>query len=102
MVQNLTRSGEYPRNTLPSDLLQKVLKLVPMKETGPEFYVVIMITVISDSYASLVETLNHRKSIKLNDLPGENVADFCDTILVDDEHLVSAGAFNLKNLGYII
>ena len=66
-------------------LLQKVLKLVPLTATGLEVYVVTMTTVISNSCASLVETLNHMKSLKLKDFLGENVSDFCDTILVDSE-----------------
>ena len=49
-----------------------------------------------------METLNHMESLKLTDHPGENVAVWRDTILVDDERLESAGTFNPKHLGYII
>ena len=102
MVQNLKWSGVYPRSTLLSDFLQKVQKLVPLTETGPEVYVATMTTVLSDYYDYLVETLNHMNSLKIKDNPGENFTDCCDTILVDAEHLGSAGAFNTKHLGYII
>ena len=83
-------------------LLQKVLELVTLTETGPEVYVATMTTVLSDYYDYLVETLNHMNSLKIKDNPGENFTDYCDTILVDAEHLGSAGAFNTKHLGYII
>ena len=36
IVQNLTWSVVYLRSTLSNDLLQKVLTLVPLTETGPE------------------------------------------------------------------
>ena len=102
MVHNLTWSVVFLRSTLPSALIQKVLKLVPLISTGPEFYVATMNTVIYDQYAYLVETLNHTKSLKLRDHPGDNVADFWNTILVDDDFLESAGPFNTDHLGYII
>ena len=41
------------------------------------------------------------KSLKLTSYPGENVTDFCAAILVDSDHLESAGAFNPKHLWYI-
>ena len=102
VVQNLTWSGVYLRRNLSSDLLQKILKLVPLKETGPEVYVATMITALYDYYDYLVDALNHMKSIKLKDHPGGNVTDFCDAILVDVERLESVGAFKPENLGYII
>ena len=40
-------------------------------------------------------------SLKLKIHPGENVKDCCAAILVDAEHLESAGAFNPEHLGYI-
>ena len=40
--------------------------------------------------------------LKLKDRPGQNVANFCDTILVDAERLQSVGAFKPYHLGYII
>ena len=98
MVQNLTWSGVYLRSTLSYALLQKLLKLVPLTATRPEVYVTTMTTVLSNSYDSLVETLNHMKSLKLKDQPGENVRDCCDAILVEDERLESAGAFKNKQL----
>ena len=77
-----------------SDLLQKILKLVPLAATVTEFYVAIITNVLSGSYDSLVDTLNHMKSLKLKDCPGGNIADYCDAILVDAEHFESDGYFN--------
>ena len=51
-------------STLSSDILQKVLELVLLTATGPEVYVATMTTVISDSYDSLVEALNHMNNLK--------------------------------------
>ena len=65
IVQNLTWSGVYLRNTLSNDLLRKVLTLVPLTATGPEVYVATMTTIISNSYYSLVDTLKHMKNLKL-------------------------------------
>ena len=45
MVHNLTWSGEYPRSTLLSALIQKILKLVLLIETGPDVYVTTMTNV---------------------------------------------------------
>ena len=91
----------YLRSTLSNTLLQKVLTLVPLTATGPEVYVAIMTTFLSDSYDALEETLNHMKSLKLNSYPGENVTDCCAAILVDSERLESSGAFKSEHLGYI-
>ena len=85
-------SGAYLRSNFSSTLLQNLLKLVLLSAIGPKVYVVTMITVISHSYGYLVETLNHMKSLKIKDNPGENVADCCDEILVDDERLESIGS----------
>ena len=104
IVQNLTWSGVYLKSTFSNDLLKKVLTLVPLTATGPEVYVSTMTTIISDSYYSLVDTLNHMNSIKLKDHPGGGgvVADCYDAILVNVESLESDGAFNPEHLGYII
>ena len=67
VVQNLTWSGVYLSSTLSNDLLQKELTLVPLTATGPEVYVATMTTIISDSYSSLVDTLNQINSLKLKD-----------------------------------
>ena len=82
IVQNLTWSGVYLRSTLSNDLLQRVLTLVPLTATEPEVYVATMINIISNSYYSLVDTLNHMKNLKLKDLPGRDVADCYDVVLV--------------------
>ena len=41
------------------------------------------------------------KSLKLKSYPGENFTDLCAAILLGDELLESAGAFNTEHLGYI-
>ena len=102
MVQNLTYSGVYLGITFSYDLLQKVLKLVSLTTTRPEVCIATMSTVISDYYYSLVETLNHMKSLKLNDHPEDNVAYCCDAILVDADCLEISIAFKPEHLGYII
>ena len=101
IVQNLTWSGVYLRITLSNTLLQNVLTLVPLIETGPEVFVTTMTTFLYDSDDSLEETFTHVKSLKLKSYPRENVTYCCAAILVDAEHLESAGAFNPEHLGYI-
>ena len=92
----------YMGISLSSAILQKILKLVPLTSTGPEVYVATMTTVLSNYYDSLVDTINHTKSLKLKDHPWGNVTDFCDAILVYVERLESAVSFKPENLGYII
>ena len=75
--------------------------MVPLIATGPEVYFATMTTVLSNYYDSLVDTLNHIKSLKLKDHPGGNVKDCCNEILVDADHLGSARAFKPTHLGYI-
>ena len=75
IVQNVTWSGVYLRSTLSNDLLQKVLTLVPMTATGTEVYVTTTTPIISDSYYSLVDTLNLMKNLKLKYNPGRDAAD---------------------------
>ena len=89
-------------STLSNDLLQRVLILVPLTATGPEVYVATMNTIISDSYYSLMDTLNQMKNPKLKDHPDRDAADCHDEILVTVESLESAGAFKPEHLGYII
>ena len=69
-VQNLTWSGVYLRSNLSNTILQKVLKLVPLTETGHEVFVAAMATFLSAYYDALEETLTHTKSIKLKIYPG--------------------------------
>ena len=90
------------RSTFSNDILQKILTLVPLTATGPEFYVATMTTIISDSYYFLVDTLNHTKYIKLKDHPGSDAVDCYDAILVNVKSLESDGAFKPKYLRYII
>ena len=102
MEHKLTLSGAYLRSTLSDARIQKVLKLLSMIDTGPEVFVATMITVLYNSYAYLVETLNHMKGLKLKYHTWDNVKDCCDAVLLDADRLESAGAFNHKYLGYII
>ena len=74
--------------------------MVPLIATGPEVCVATMTTFLSDSYDALEETLNHMKSLKLKNYPGENVTDCCAAILVDAERLESAGDFKPEHIGY--
>ena len=57
--------------------------------------------IISHSYISLEDTINHLNTIKINSYPWYNVSYFCDEIFVDFEHIVSSGAFKPEHLGYI-
>ena len=97
----MTWSGVYLSSTLTNTLLQKVLTLVPLTATGPEVFFATMTTFLSNSYDTSEEALTRMKSIKIKIYPGENVTDFCAEILVDSEHLDSAGAFKPEHLGYI-
>ena len=76
--------------------------MVPLTATGPEVYVATMTTIISNSYYSLVDTLNHTKNLKPKDHPVRDVADFYDAILVYVKNLESAGAFKPEHHGYSI
>ena len=77
VVQNLTWSGVYLRSTLSNTILQKVLTLVLLIETGPEVFVATMTTFLYDYYDAFEETLTHMKSLELKSYPGENVTYFC-------------------------
>ena len=76
--------------------------MVPLKATGPEVYFATMTTIISNSYYSLVDTLNHTKNLKPKYHPGRDVAYCYDAILVNVDSLESAVAFNPEHLSYII
>ena len=101
MVQNLTRSVAHPISTFSYAILQKLLKLVPLTETGPEVYVVTMTKFLSNSYDYLKETLKNLKCLKLKDHPEENITEFCAEILVYAKPLESYRYFNTNHLGYI-
>ena len=75
---------------------------MPLTATGPEVYVTTMTTIISNSYYSLVDTLNHTNNLELKDHQRSDAADCYDAILVSVESLESAGAFKPEHLGYII
>ena len=65
VVQNLTWSGVYLGSTSSNTLLHKVLSLVPLTATVPEFFVPTMTTFILDSCGALEETLTNMKIFKI-------------------------------------
>ena len=67
---------------------------MPLIATGTEVFVATLNKFPSNSYDAFEETFTQMKSLKLKSYPGENVTDSCAAILVDYEHLGSAGAFN--------
>ena len=73
VVQNLTGSVVYLRSSLSNTLLQNVLKLVPLTETGPEFFVATMTTFIFKSYDALEKILTRMKSLKLTFFQGRTL-----------------------------
>ena len=82
MVHNLTWSGVYLERNLQNALLQKLLSLVPLTETVTEVYVATMDIVISDSYDTQEDNMNHLQMIKLKIHLGENVTYYCNEILI--------------------
>ena len=101
VLQNLKWSRVYLMSTLSNDILQKVLTLLMIKLTGPEFYVSTAITILSYYYDAFDENLNHLESLNFNIHMEENVTDYCNKILVDDELLESSVPFNTYRLGCI-
>ena len=83
------------RNLL-NAIIQKVLQLVLLAATKPEVYVYTINTFIYDSCNYLEDNLNHLKSLKLMRYAGENVAYFCNEILVYYELLDIAKDFKTK------
>ena len=73
VIQNLSRSGQFLRNTLHNELLAKVLRYVPITASGPEIFMATVTVCLSDSYDALEQTKTELKAIKLKDFPGENV-----------------------------
>ena len=70
VLQNLAWSGLYLRSTLSNNILQKLLTLLSLTATGPEFFVSTMTTFISDYYYALEYIITHMKSLKLKNYPG--------------------------------
>ena len=82
-------------------LLQKILILVPLTETGPEVFVSTMTAFLSYYYYALEETLTHMNSLKLKSYLGENVAYLYDAILVYADRLERDGVLKPYHIGYI-
>ena len=93
MVHILACPGVLLRTTFFNDIVKKVLKLVPLTATVSKLYVFTINVVISNSGDDLGETLNHIKSLNLNNHMGYNVPYLCATILVDVERLDSSRYF---------
>ena len=80
------------------DIIQKILEFLPLTATGTKFDISTITTVLSNYYDYLEERYNHFKCIKPKDHMGENVAELCTVILVDDERLESEGDFRPRTL----
>ena len=76
-LQNLEWSGEYLRNSVTPELLNKVLREVPLTASGPEMYVAIMNVCFSDSYEALEETKAELRKMKLTDFPRRKCCRLC-------------------------
>ena len=77
MVKILAWSRVYLRSNLSNNLLQKVLTLVLLTETGTEFFVATMNSLLYDSYDALEETLTPMKSLKRKKSRGERYRFLC-------------------------
>ena len=64
-----------------------------MNASGPEVFVAILTTCVSDSYEALEKTKAELRKMKLTDFPDENVIDCSATVLRLAERLDSAGEF---------
>ena len=76
-----------------TDIIKKVLKLVPLTATVSKVYVFTINVVISNSDDDLGDTLNHINILNINNHMGYNVPYWCAAILVDIERLESARYF---------
>ena len=59
-----------------------------------------MTIILSGSYNDLEDTLSHFKSLKLKSYAGQDVVYWCDSILLDAEHLESDRDFKLNHFNY--
>ena len=57
-VHNLTWSGVYLSSTLSNTIIQKILTLVPLIETGPEIFVATITKFLSNYYDTLERLLS--------------------------------------------
>ena len=58
VVQNLTWSGVYLSSTLSNTIIQRILTLVPLIETGPEISVATITKFLSNYYDTLERLLS--------------------------------------------
>ena len=84
------------------ELLDKVLREVPLNASGPEMFVAIMTVCFSDSYEALEETKAELRKMKLTDFAGENVVECAAKVLRLAERLDSAGEFDPNLLCAIV
>jgi uncharacterized protein YnzC (UPF0291/DUF896 family) len=94
VTQNLKWSGEYIRESLSVDMLEKLYQDVSMQASGPETFAALMRVIHSDSYEALENTKRTLENIKLKSYPGENVRKCNEDIARLSEQLVSGGHFN--------
>jgi len=91
--ENLDWSGQYIRNSLSADLLQKLLREVSISASGPVTLVALLRLVQLDSYEAMELTKEKLKKLTLKNYPGENVEQCCADIVMYAEQLDSAGSF---------
>ena len=65
VVHNLTWSGVKLRSTFSNTLLQKVLAMLILTETGPKVYISTTENILFESNDDLEETLNSLNNLKL-------------------------------------
>lgn len=94
VTQNLKWSGEYIRESLSVDMLEKLYQDVSMQASGPETFAALMRVIHSDSYEALENTKRTLENIKLKSYAGENVRKCNEDIARLSEQLVSGGHFN--------
>ena len=72
-----------PEENFVNNILQKVLKTIPLIATIPEVYLATTTTLIYNSYNDLEVTLSYSNNINLKIYTGKSVADVCAAVLVN-------------------
>lgn len=101
IAQNLRWSGEYLRNAISAELLEKLLQEVTLQCTGPVTYAALMRIVHSDSYVAMEQTRVTLEKLSLKDYNGENIEACNKDILRLADILDGGGALNNELLGTI-
>ena len=100
-LHNLDWSGEFLRNSLNSDLLTKVLKLVDISASGPEVLSATLTVIHSSNYEIMEKVRNQLANIRLSNFPGENVDDCCTAMLKLTERMADAGFLRPEHLSML-